>query len=80
MQIAQERAEGIEHVIRCAYCPRDFDCYRTGFEHLCKAVPIANTDLVVCREQSMCSFQIPFGGALYCSCSVRKYIAMKLGM
>ena len=79
MQIAQEHVEAIEDIIGWARCPKDFDCYRTGFEHSCKAAPVVDKDLVACREPHACSFQIPIGDATCCSCPVRQYIAKHFG-
>jgi len=80
MQIAQAHATEIEDLISHTQCPRDFDCYRTVFEHLCKAALVSGTGLVECHEEGHCSFQTPFADIAYCTCAVRKYIVKNLGL
>ncbi len=71
---------GIEKIIGQIECPKDFSCYKQGFENLCKAQDVGLASHLVCREEHPpeCHFSWDVGSAFYCTCPVRVHIARKL--
>jgi hypothetical protein len=69
----------IEEIIGEMQCPKDFKCYKSGFEILCKATTIAGGSFLVCLEKDpqKCKFVSLEYGYL-CECPLRIYIAKKL--
>ncbi len=64
-------------------CPKDFECYKQGFENLCIAEDVGVENYIECLEARphKCSFSTPYGpyGAIvYCSCPLRVYICKNL--
>jgi len=61
-------------------CPKDFRCYRSGFDVLCKAKKYGVDSLLECLddEPQDCVFSFHFGGSYFCRCPLRIYIANKL--
>jgi hypothetical protein len=61
-------------------CSKDFKCYRSGFENLCKA-KIAGTEaqILICLEKQpqKCKFLNLVGGYI-CECPLRIYVSKKL--
>jgi hypothetical protein len=70
----------IEEMIGGCTCPKDFKCYKSNFENLCKARDIGLESFVAClvRDPMECKFSLLFGGVFFCSCPVRIYIAKNL--
>lgn len=77
---SQERRE-IEEIIRRTGCPRNFECYASQLETLCRVVSFADGQMIECMElrHEQCIFRVPFGWGHVCTCPVRKYIAAKFG-
>ncbi|MFC1974681.1 hypothetical protein ACFLVA_01550, partial [Chloroflexota bacterium] len=71
----------IEEIISGVQCEKDFQCYKSWFENLCKAEDIGLGLIVQCLEKEAqdCKFSIPFGSSYLCECHLRCYIAAKLG-
>jgi hypothetical protein len=61
-------------------CPKDFACYKSGFEVLCKATDVGIESFLECLEEKPfdCKFSVFFGGLYYCQCPLRIYISKKL--
>lgn len=76
-----ERIE-IEEIIDGLKCPKDFNCYRTNYEELCKAEFVRKTKLLYCLEKNPtgCKFSLLNEDKYYCQCPLRIYIAAKLAM
>jgi len=70
----------IEKIIGGIKCPKNFTCYRVGFETMCKAMDIGLEAYVECLEEAPdnCSFAFTFGTAYFCKCPLRVYICKKL--
>jgi len=70
----------IEEIIGEIKCPKDFICYRSGFEKLCKAEDVGRKSVLICLEDDPenCKFSFPIGLTYYCQCPIRFYIARKL--
>ena len=70
----------IEEIIGGMKCPKDFRCYQSGLEVLCKAKDIGLDTYLQCMEvyPKRCSFSVAFGYSHLCECPLRAYIAKKL--
>lgn len=71
----------IEQIIGQMRCPKDFECYKSGFEILCSAKDIGLETFVECLEEEAkkCSLSASFGFGSLCQCPLRIYICKKLG-
>ena len=80
MNVSQEHQVQIEEIIRDMECPKDFDCYKSGFENLCEVRNFRNGELSECLDPKswLCKFSFSFGNGHYCKCRLRKYIAKHL--
>ena len=69
----------IEEIIGKMQCPRDFRCYQSGLETLCKAKTVGTNDLLVCLEKKplKCKF-VSVKKGYVCECPLRYYIFKKL--
>ena len=72
--------EDIEEIIAQMQCPKDFQCYKSGFEVLSKTKDIGLSSYVQCLEENVfaCQFSVRFGSINFCSCPLRVYIAKDL--
>jgi hypothetical protein len=73
--------EQIEAIIGGMECPKDFLCYKSGFENLCKASNVDYESLLDCLEENAqnCVFALSFGFSSYfCRCPLRVYLAKNL--
>ena len=77
MQITKEQKKQIGEIISGMECPKDFECYESGFEKLCKAKIFLDGEMVRCLEEftQCCKFAFNFGLGYFCKCPLRKYIA-----
>lgn len=75
-----EQKRRIEEIMAGMECELDFECYKSGFEKICKARDRGLPNYVDCLEESrtMCGFRVPFGSGAYCKCPLRVYIAKTL--
>ncbi|MBW2601800.1 MAG: hypothetical protein JRD47_07740 [Deltaproteobacteria bacterium] len=69
----------IEKIIRHFECPKDFKCYKSGFENLCKAKRVGDGLFLLCLEKhpKKCGFVSVERGYI-CKCPLRIHIAKKL--
>jgi hypothetical protein len=76
----QEEMEKMEEIMGELKCQKDFRCYRSGLEDLCKARDIGLESHLECLEEApyRCPFSVHFGRSYYCHCPLRVYIAKKL--
>jgi hypothetical protein len=80
MTFDEEFEKGIAEIIGDLKCPKDFRCYRSGFENLCKAKDIGIESFLLCLEKNPreCKFSLNIGYEYICECPLRVYIAKKL--
>ena len=72
--------EAIEEIMSTIKCPKDFICYRSGFEKLCKAKDIGMESFLECLEDKpiKCHLTLYVNDVLYCQCPLRVFISKKL--
>ena len=77
MEITKEQKKEIREIISGMKCPKNFECYESGFEKLCKAKIFLDGEMVRCLEEitQSCKFSFNFGLGYFCECPLRKYIA-----
>jgi len=70
----------IEKIIDGLQCPKDFKCYKSGFELVCSAKDIGIASFLECLERKTkeCKFSFPFGHTYICECPLRIYLAKKM--
>ena len=78
----EEQEKRIEEIMAGMECDKDFECYESGFENICKAGDWGMPHYVECMENEspMCKFKVPFGDGVFCSCPLRVYVAKELGI
>ena len=71
----------LKAIIDNSACPKDFICYKSEFETLCKARDVGLKTFIECLEEDSfeCPFSVRLHGFSYCKCPVRVYIAKRLG-
>ncbi|MHC4912811.1 MAG: hypothetical protein ACYTE5_07385 [Planctomycetota bacterium] len=78
----QEDKGEVEQIIAQMECGKDFECYRSGLERLCKARDDGLKNYVRCLEEHNvsldCRFSLWFGDGMLCKCPLRIYIAKRL--
>ncbi len=76
MEITQEHKTQIEEIISGIECPKDFECYKSGFENLCKTRIFQDGEVVECLGESLrlCKFSFNFWFGYFCKCPLRRYI------
>ena len=77
MEISQEHKAQIEEIISGMECPKDFKCYKSGFDDLAKIRIFQDGELIECLDESswLCKLSFNFGHGYFCKCPLRKYIA-----
>ena len=80
MEMTQKQRTEIEKIISRIKCPKDFECYKSGFEKLCKARNYGLKGYIECLEENSqeCNFSLAFGKGYLCKCPLRIYAAKKL--
>jgi hypothetical protein len=70
----------IEKILDGLRCPKDYVCYTSGREILCRAEDIGLESFLVCLEKNPpeCTFSVRFGDVYFCQCPLRVYIARKV--
>ena len=76
----EKHKKEIEKIIARFKYPKDFKCYKSGFENLGKARGIGIEGYVECLEKNPedCVFSLSFGYSFLCKCPLRVYIAKNL--
>jgi hypothetical protein len=75
----KEHKKKLEQILNGLQCPKDYVCYTSGREKLCKAEDIGLESFLVCLERNPleCTFSVHFGDMYFCQCPLRVYIARK---
>jgi hypothetical protein len=79
VHMEQDIEKELQEIMGDATCPKDFKCYKSGFENLCKAQEVGLETFLECLEEHPmeCTFSVRFGGLYYCRCPLRVYISKK---
>ena len=80
MRLNREQKKQIEKIAGGLKCPKNFKCYTSGLESLCRATDIGIESLLECLEDGShtCRFAARVGEVRICTCPLRVYIARSL--
>lgn len=85
MEILQEHHQEIEEIIaemqsKGIVCTKDYECYKSSFDKLCKTREIGHSNLIECfdEEAKSCGISFAFGENYICKCPLRRYIVQNL--
>ena len=84
-RLEEEKSDVIQQIELTAIigelrCPKNYHCYRTKYQKLCKAEFVEKLKVVNCLEEDSqgCIFSLLYKDAYYCQCPLRNYIAEKI--
>ena len=62
-------------------CPKDYQCYKSKYEKLCKTEYFGETEVLLCLEEEpqSCTFSLSYKDTYYCQCPLRYFIAEEIG-
>ena len=77
MDLTARHKSEVSKIMASMDCPGDFECYKSGFKNLCKAEYHGLEDFANCLEKAgtICTFRMPFGYGVFCTCPLRVYIS-----
>ena len=82
MEITLEQGEQMETIIAGMRtgrvpCQKDFECYSSSLEQLCRVKGIGAFDTIECSSENArcCGFSFAALQTRYCKCPLRRYIA-----
>ena len=63
-------------------CKKNFYCLPNGEEHLCKVSSFIDNKVCVveCSNEISCTYKIPFGNSIICTCPLRAEIYRQYGI
>ena len=81
MVLTGRQKDEVQKIMASMDCPCGFECYKSGFQKMCRAEYHGLDDFANCLEgaDTICKFRLPFGFGVFCTCPLRVYIANKLG-
>ena len=76
----QQQIQQIERIIASMKCAKDFECFKSGFQKLCKVEKIGDGKVIGCSPENKepCEYRFAFMGKSFCKCELRYYIAQNL--
>ncbi|MHC4477002.1 MAG: hypothetical protein ACYTEL_15255 [Planctomycetota bacterium] len=80
MIVAETSRSQIEDVMSEVGCQKDFGCYRSGFETVCRVRNHGPGEFLECLDEDArnCQFSLFFGDAVSCLCPVRIFVTTEL--
>ena len=62
-------------------CSKEYQCYKSKYEKLCKTEYFGETKVLLCLEEEpqLCTFSLFFKDTYYCQCPLRQFIAEEIG-
>jgi hypothetical protein len=80
MASTEEQRKEIERIASGLNCPKDFACYKSGPDKVCKTRDIGLEHYLDCldEEPQDCEFSLSFGNGYFCTCPLQLYIAKNL--
>ncbi len=75
-----EHIKQIEQIINSMTCSKGFECFKSGFENLCKAKIVGDGKIIECSPENKrpCEYRFSFVDKSFCKCRLRYYIATNL--
>jgi hypothetical protein len=75
-----EHVEQIEKIVASMTCSKGFECFKSGFENLCRANIVGNSQIIECAPENRqsCEYRFGFMDKSFCKCRLRYYIARNL--
>ena len=72
----EETKTKIQEITGSFECPKDFQCYKSEFEILCKVKDVWLEQYVELLEEEPpeCKLSFPFGEGHFCQCPLRVFI------
>ncbi len=69
----------IREIMKHTDCPKDFSCYKSGFQNICKAKNFGVESVIECLEDNPqeCGFAHPYGHLHFCRCPLRNFVEQK---
>jgi hypothetical protein len=82
MEIEKHHKRKIHDIITSMDCKKDFKCYKSQFEDICKVKDSGVTGYVDClgKDPQACEFSMPFGESILCRCPLRVYVAKNMNI
>lgn len=76
----QQQMSEMEQIIGSMKCAKDFECFKSGFQKLCKVKNIGEGKVIECspENRSPCEYKFSFMAKTFCKCELRYYIARNL--
>ncbi len=76
----QDLETELQEIMGGVTCPKDFKCYKSGLENLCKAEDVGLQWYLLCLEPQPqeCKFSVLIENKYLCECPLRVYLAKKL--
>lgn len=80
MEINEDFESQIKEAMDVTDCPKDFECYRNGFEKMCKVKLFGAKSLFTCHDENPqnCRMSLSYGNIFFCKCPLRILVAKKL--
>jgi len=80
MSTENDNNKALQEIIDDLRCPKEFKCYTSGLQKLCKSRDVGLESVLLCLEEKAkeCTFSVQFGDDYFCYCPLRVYIAKKL--
>ena len=80
MDLTCRQTDEVGKIMASMDCPSGFECYKSGFQKMCKAEYYGLDDFANCLEsaETICKYRLPYGFSVFCTCTLRVYIAKKL--
>lgn len=82
MELTANEENDIQKIMADMDCPKDFTCYKSQFDDLTPIEPFPGNNIIECLRQdpSTCPMAFTFGiGKGFCTCLLRRYVALELG-
>jgi len=81
MELTTEQETDVQKIMAETDCPRNFRCYKSGFEKLTPVKVLSATGIECLKaRESFCRMSVSFGmNTMLCECPLRKYVALELG-
>ena len=85
MELTPEQDCKVKAIMADMECPKDFHCYKSKFTDITPVEAFPGNNIIECirTDPSLCPMAFTFGigiGKGFCTCPLRKYVALELGL